>query len=123
MREVVLEIMMYFCSVDEKMTHFEEKFSVVVEGVCGVLMGFSLFREGCWKFEVRENTLYYQPWAILGLVLEYVRCCMVSACVTGRQACLESGLALKHCFFLMYRVVLRLYECRKLYLTRVFLNS
>lgn len=123
MREVVLEIMMYFCSVDEKMTHFEEKFSVVAEGVCGVLMGFSLFREGCWKFEVRENTLYYQPWAILGLVLEYVRCCMVSACVTGRQACLESGLALKHCFVLMYRVVLRLHECRKLYLTRVFLNS
>lgn len=105
------------------MTNVEEEFYFVAEVLHGVLMGFCLFRERSWKSTVRENTLYYQPWVILGLVLEYVKHWMMSACEIGRHACLKWGLALKCCFVLMYRVVLRLYECGGFYLERVFLNS
>lgn len=122
-REAALEIKVYFCPVDERMTNVEEKLSFVAEVLRGVLMGFCLFREGSWKFTVRENILYYQPWVMLGLVLECVKHCMMSAGETGRHACLKKGLALKHCFVLTYMVVLRLYECSGFYLERVFLNS
>lgn len=86
-------------------------------------MGSCLFRERSWKSTVRENILYYQPWVVLGLVLESVEHCMMSAGETGRHACLKRGLALKHWFVLTYMVVLSLYECSGLYLERVFLNS
>lgn len=84
---------------------------------------FSLFRERSWKSSVKENIPYCQPWVTLGLGLESVKYCMMSACKTGRHACLKRGLALKPCFVLTYRVVLRLYECRGLYLERFFLIS
>lgn len=101
-REAVLEIKVYFCPVDERMTNVEEQLSFVAEVLRGVLMGFCLFRERSWESTVRENILYYQPWVMLGLVLES----MMSAGETGRHACLKRGLALKHCFVLTYMVVL-----------------
>lgn len=39
-REAVLEIKLYFCPVDERMTNIGEKLSFVAEVLRGVLMGF-----------------------------------------------------------------------------------
>lgn len=61
----------------------------------GVLVGFSPFRERTYKSAVRECTLCFQHWVTVGLVLESVKHCVMSACETGRTHLLEEGLGFK----------------------------